>query len=214
MPKMKIGYARASTKAQTLDPQIEELRRYGCERIFSDKITGSKMDRPGLSELYLNLRPGDEFVVVALDRIGRDLVGVMEVIEKVRGKGVKVVSLSQKLDFDTAYGRFIIQVTLSFAELEKALINERIQRGIKLALEKGVKFGREKGATKVDVKEVANTYIGLRGEGLKHSEAQKEIASRFGLSITAIHRYLDQEEKILKKAGFPRPTRKKRAKKG
>ena len=214
MPKMKIGYARASTKAQTLDPQIEELRRYGCERIFSDKITGSKMDRPGLSELYLNLRPGDEFVVVALDRIGRDLVGVMEVIEKVRSKGVKVVSLSQKLDFDTAYGRFIIQVTLSFAELEKALINERIQRGIKLAKGKGVRFGRKKGETKADVKEVANTYIELRGEGLKHSEAQKEIASKFGLSITAIHRYLDQEEKILKKAGFPRPTRKKRAKKG
>ena len=214
MGKMKVGYARISTKGQSLEPQLKELEEYGCKRIFSDKITGSEMDRPGLSELYLNLRPGDEFVVVALDRIGRDLVGVMEVIEKVRGKGVTVVSLSQKLDFESAYGRFIIQVTLSFAELEKALINERIQRGIKLALEKGVKFGREKGETKADVKEVANTYIGLRGEGLKHSEAQKEIASKFGISITAIHRYLDKEKKLLKKAGFPRPTRKKRAKKG
>lgn len=210
---MKIGYARASTKAQTLDPQVEELKRYGCERIFTDKITGAKMDRPGLSELYFHLRPGDEFVVVALDRIGRDLVGVMEVIEKIRGKGVKVVSLSQKLDFDTAYGRFIIQVTLSFAELEKALINERIQRGIKLALERGVQFGRQKGETKADVKEVAKMYISLRSQGVKHSAAQKELATHFELSVTALHRYLDQEEKLLKKAGFPRPKRKKRSKK-
>ena len=214
MGSMKIGYARASTKGQTLEPQIKELEGYGCERIFTDKVTGSKMDRKGLGELFYHLRTGDEFVVVALDRIGRDLVGTIEVIEKIRAKGVKIVSLSQNLDFDSPYGRFIIQVTLSFAELEKALINERIQRGIKLALEKGVKFGREKGATKRDTKEVAIFYIERRAEGSDHREAQSRTAEKFKLSTTAIHRYLDQEEVILKKAGFPRPKRKNRAKKG
>lgn len=205
---MKIGYARGSTTGQKVEAQIAELKEYGCERIFSDKVTGSKFERPGLNELYLHLRPGDEFVVVHLDRVGRGLVGAIEVIEKIRAKGVNVISLSQSLNFETPHGMFIIQITLAFAELEKSLINQRIRRGVKLALEKGVRFGRKPGETKRNVREVAESYADFRRSGMAHSEAQRMLAKEYELSVTALHRYLDQEEKFLRKVGFVRPKRK------
>jgi len=120
-----LGYARVSTSHQTLDQQHDALNAAGVERIFDDKMSGTRADRPGLAALLDYARDGDTVTVVALDRLGRSLSGIVKTVEDLHGRGILLRSLREGIDYSTAVGRMVAGIFASLAEYERTLINER-----------------------------------------------------------------------------------------
>jgi DNA invertase Pin-like site-specific DNA recombinase len=138
---MLIGYARVSTVEQSLDLQIDALQKAGCDKIFSDKMSGAKA-RPGLDEALAFLRPGDALVVWKLDRLGRRTVKLIQLIEELKERGIGFKSLSNAIDTTTPEGMFIYRISSSFAELERDLARERTMAGLTAARVRGRLGGR------------------------------------------------------------------------
>jgi DNA invertase Pin-like site-specific DNA recombinase len=138
---MLIGYARVSTLEQNLDLQIDALQKAGCEKIFTDKMSGAKT-RPGLDEALAFLRPGDVLVVWKLDRLGRRTVKLIQLIEELKERGIGFKSLSNAIDTTTPEGMFIYRISSSFAELERDLARERTMAGLSAARARGRLGGR------------------------------------------------------------------------
>lgn len=139
---MIIGYARVSTTDQNLNMQIDALEKYGCERIYQEKITGTKKDRPQLAELMTILRPGDKVVIYKLDRISRSTKHLIELSEFFGKTGVEFISIQDSIDTSTPMGRFFFRVLASIAELERDIISERTRSGLESARARGKKGGR------------------------------------------------------------------------
>lgn len=140
-----IGYARVSTDDQDLSLQTRALERYGVppDRIFVEKASGKTMKRKVLSGIVRHLRPDDVLVVWKLDRLGRTLTGVLEVLERIDQAGCRFVSLTEQFDTTQPMGRAMLQVALVFAELERSMISERTKAGMAEAKRKGAIFGRK-----------------------------------------------------------------------
>ncbi len=141
----KIGYARVSTQDQNLEMQVEALKREGVpeDMIFTDKMTGSKRDRPGLeAALSAAQHPGTEFIVWKLDRLGRSLLGILETVNFIAARRVRLVSLTEGLDLGTPMGRMVLHIMASLAEYERELIRERTVAGLRQAREEGKAHGR------------------------------------------------------------------------
>jgi DNA invertase Pin-like site-specific DNA recombinase len=138
---MLVGYARVSTVEQNLDLQIDALQKTGCEKIYTDKMSGAKA-RPGLDEALAFLRPGDVLVVWKLDRLGRRTVKLIQLIEELKERGVGFKSLSNAIDTTTPEGMFIYRISSSFAELERDLARERTNAGLTAARARGRMGGR------------------------------------------------------------------------
>lgn len=138
---MLIGYARVSTPEQNLDLQTDALQKAGCEKIFTDKMSGAKT-RPGLDEALAFLRPGDALVVWKLDRLGRRTVKLIQLIEELKERGIGFKSLSNAIDTTTPEGMFIYRISSSFAELERDLARERTMAGLTAARARGRLGGR------------------------------------------------------------------------
>ena len=119
---MLIGYARISTIDQNLDLQIDALKKAGCEKLFEDKISGSKSERIGLIKALEQLRKGDTLVVWKLDRLGRSLRHLIELINDLQEKGIMFRSIQDGIDTSTSVGQFFFHITGAFAELEKNLM--------------------------------------------------------------------------------------------
>lgn len=137
------GYARVSTEDQDMSLQIAALERFGVDGVIKEKASGKTMKRK-VFELLMHramLRPGDTLVVWKLDRLGRDLMGVLEVIEELNQRGVKLVSITDGFDARTPMGRAMMQISLVFAELERNLISERTKAGMRQRMAEGVKMG-------------------------------------------------------------------------
>lgn len=139
---MKIGYARVSTDDQTLDLQRDALTAAGCERLFEDKASGAKADRPGLAEALAFARKGDVLVVWRLDRLGRSLPELVRLVGELDAAGVGFESLTEKIDATTATGRLVFHVFAALAEFERNLIRERTHAGLASARARGRKGGR------------------------------------------------------------------------
>ncbi len=139
---MLIGYARVSTAEQTLSLQQDALHQAGCDRLFTDVLSGSTTERPGLTEALDHLRAGDVLVVWKLDRLGRSLSHLMHVIEDLHHRGVGFRSLSEQMDTTTAGGQLIFHIFGALAEFERALIRERTQAGLAAARARGRIGGR------------------------------------------------------------------------
>jgi DNA invertase Pin-like site-specific DNA recombinase len=139
---MLIGYARVSTMDQNLDLQIDELKKAGCEEIFTDKITGTKFDRPQLNELKKILRKGDTIVVWKLDRMGRGLRDLINLMKDFEEKGVGFKSLTEGIDTTTSTGKLVFYIFGALAEFERNLIVERTQAGLKAGRARGRVGGR------------------------------------------------------------------------
>ena len=122
---MKIGYARVSTDDQNLTSQIEALEKEGCERIFKEKQSGASKDREQLKLALASLRPNDIFIVVKLDRLGRTVKQLVELIDDFEKNNIQFKSLTDTIDTTTPNGRFFFHIMSAFAELEKELIKER-----------------------------------------------------------------------------------------
>jgi DNA invertase Pin-like site-specific DNA recombinase len=136
---MLVGYARVSTLDQHLDLQLDALTTAGCEKIFTDKMSGVNA-RPGLDEALAFLRSGDVLVVWKLDRLGRRTVQLLQLIEALKARGIGFKSLSNAIDTTTPEGMFIYRISSSFAELERDLARERTMAGLQAA--RGRKGGR------------------------------------------------------------------------
>ena len=140
---MKIGYARVSTAAQNLDMQVSALADAGCEKIYTEKVSGVG-DRTELKTALDFLRDGDCLVVYKLDRLGRNMKDLLATIEQLQQRNVSLVSLRDNIDTSSTTGKLIMHIFASLAEFERDLIKERSAEGRREAKKKGVRFGRPK----------------------------------------------------------------------
>jgi DNA invertase Pin-like site-specific DNA recombinase len=139
---MLIGYARISTTDQTLALQQDALTAAGCSRIFTDTASGSKTDRPGLTEALSYVRSGDTLVVWRLDRLGRSLGHLIETVRDLQDRGVHFRSLQEQLDTSTSGGKLVFHVFGALAEFERDIIRERTKAGLAAARARGRQGGR------------------------------------------------------------------------
>src|SRR5215211_3376429 len=139
---MLIGYARVSTTDQTLALQQDALKAASCEKIFTDTASGSRTDRPGLTEAMQFARAGDTLVVWRLDRLGRSLAHLIQSIKDLQERGVQFKSLEEQLDTGTSGGKLVFHVFGALAEFERDLIRERTMAGLSAARARGRRGGR------------------------------------------------------------------------
>lgn len=139
-----IGYARISTAegTQVLDRQLDALQAAGCERVFEDRASGAKADRPGLAACLDHLRKGDVLVVLDLDRLGRLAAELVGLIDELAGRGVAFKALNSPMDTTTPAGRAFLQIQAAFAEMERNVIRQRVREGLAAARARGRKGGR------------------------------------------------------------------------
>jgi DNA invertase Pin-like site-specific DNA recombinase len=137
-----LGYARVSTDHQSLDQQHDALTAAGVDRIFTDTMSGTREDRPGLAALLDYAREGDTVVVVALDRLGRSLAGIVRTIETLTERGIMLRSLREGIDYSTPVGRMVAGIFASLAEYERELIHERAAVARQAARARGKQTGR------------------------------------------------------------------------
>jgi DNA invertase Pin-like site-specific DNA recombinase len=141
---MYIGYARVSTNEQNLDLQLDALKKEGVsdDHIFTDKITGTKAERPGLEAALSHLRQGDTLVVWRLDRLARSLSHLIELVNRLAGEGIAFKSLTERIDTATATGKLVFHIFGALAEFERNLIKERTIAGLSAARARGRLGGR------------------------------------------------------------------------
>lgn len=140
---MLIGYARVSTAEQNLDLQQDALKKAGCEKIFTDTISGAKSARPGLDECLGFVRAGDTLVVWKLDRLGRSLKHLIEEVQRLDERGIGFQSVQEHIDTTTPGGKLVFHVFGALAEFERDLIRERTNAGLAAARARGRKGGRK-----------------------------------------------------------------------
>lgn len=180
-----VGYARVSTDHQLLDQQRDALAAAGCERVFTDQMSGVREDRPGLVALLDYVRSGDVVVIVALDRLGRSLSGVIRTIEKLTEAGVLLRSLREGIDYSTATGRMLAGIFAALAGYERELMHERAAAARAAARARGKHSGRPAKLTGSQVRQVR----ALRAAG----ESISELVAGFGVSRATIYRALQEE---------------------
>ncbi len=183
---MKIGYARVSTADQNLDLQFNALTDYGCTTIYHEKISGKNTDRPELKKLLESLREGDQVVVWKLDRLGRSLRDLVDLVALFNEKEVNFISLHDHIDTTTATGRFTFNIFASLAEFEREIIRERTKAGLVAARARGKKGGRPSGLSPEKL-QLAMTALDLHDTG-KYSIL--EISKRLQIPIATCYRYI------------------------
>jgi len=145
---MRVGYARISTKDQSLDLQLDALKQAQCEQVFTEVASGAKTARPVLTDLLSRLRSGDVLVIWKLDRLGRNLQHLVTLTNELMTRQIGLVSLNDPIDTTTPQGRLVFNIFASLAEFERDLIRERTQAGLQAARTRGRKGGRPGGLSK------------------------------------------------------------------
>ena len=179
---MLIGYARVSTQDQNLELQSEALSKAGCKKIFTDKISGAQAQRPGLSKALELLREGDALVVWKLDRLGRSVKNLVDLVSALAQQGVHFKSLTDSIDTTTASGRFFFHVMASLAEMERELTVERTRAGLEVARLLGRKGGRKRQMTDSKIKSARK----LLADGVP----PRDVADNLGVSVPTLYRWL------------------------
>lgn len=178
---MKIGYARVSTTDQNLDAQIDALKEAGAEKIFQEKMTGTKRDRLELEKMLDHLRAGDVVVITKYDRLSRSLRDLIEIVGRINESGAGFKSIAEDIDTTTPAGRLVFHVFGSIAEFERERIIERTKEGLAAARKRGRVGGRPKALTEKQLKEV----IRLRD---REERSIREIAELFKVSPMTVQR--------------------------
>ncbi len=179
---MLIGYARVSTQDQNLTLQREALINAGCEKVFEDKVSGTRADRPGLSKTLEMLREGDTLVVWKLDRLGRSVKQLVDMVSELNKQGIQFKSLTDSIDTGTTSGRFFFHVMASLAEMERELTIERTRAGLEVAKKLGRKGGRKPKMT--------DSKIESAKKLLSSGVPPKEVAKNIGVSVSTLYRWL------------------------
>lgn len=178
-----VGYSRVSTGDQTADLQGDALSAAGCERIFTDTASGATTDRPQLSAALDYLREGDVLCVWRLDRLGRSLKHLVEVVNGLESRGVGFRSLSESIDTTTPTGRLTFHLFAALAEFERDLIRERTLAGLTAARARGRKGGRKPSLTPKKAKMAQRMYD-------QDDCTVADIAGVLGVSRATIYRHL------------------------
>ena len=183
---MKIGYARVSTGLQNLNLQEDRLNTYGCEKIFSDHISGSRSKRPGLDKAIEFARSGDTIVVWRLDRLGRNMEDLITLVNELNNRGVSFHSLEENITMDksSSTGQLLFHLFAAFAEFERNLILERSSAGRIAARARGRYGGRPEKLNKQDLTLLKTLY--------DNGTPIKTIAEQWKVSRTTIYRYLNK----------------------
>jgi DNA invertase Pin-like site-specific DNA recombinase len=183
---MKIGYARVSTKDQSLNLQKDALKKAGCKKNYSEQISGAKTDRPKLTELVGQLRKGDMIIVWKLDRLGRSLRDLVSLISKFQDLGVGFKSLQDNIDTTTPTGKLTFHLFAALAEFERDIISTRTKAGLEAARARGRKGGRPAGLSKK-----AQDKARLAESLYKEKERSiSEICDHLSISKPTLYRYL------------------------
>ncbi|MFG6599843.1 MULTISPECIES: recombinase family protein [unclassified Sulfitobacter] len=178
---MIIGYARVSTDDQNLDSQSDALSAAGAEKVFADKISGSRRARPELDRMLEQLRDGDIVTVTKYDRLARSLKDLLEIVEAIRECGAGFRSLAEDIDTTTPAGRLVFHVFASIAQFERERISERTKEGLAAARKRGRVGGRPPALTTAQKDEVRH----MRDE---EHRAIAEIARLFKVSQRTVRR--------------------------
>lgn len=184
---MLIGYARVSTQDQNLELQREALIRMGCEKVFEDKASGCRADRPGLTKALETLRKGDTLAVWKLDRLGRSVKQLVDLIGDLHRRGVQFKSLTDAIDTGTPSGRFFFHVMASLAEMERELTVERTRAGLEIARQRGRKGGRRPKMTRSKIESAKK----LLASGVP----PKDVARNLGVSIPTLYRWVPASDR-------------------
>lgn len=183
---MKFGYARVSTKDQSLDLQIDALKKEGCKKIFHEVVSGAKTEWIELDRLLSQLRKGDILIIWKLDRLGRSLKHLVQLVHELNEKGIGLQSINDPIDTTTSQGRLVFNIFASLAEFERDIIRERTQAGLKAARARGRIGGRPKGLSpKAQQKAIA-------AEALYKAEKLSvvEICQNLSISKATLYKYL------------------------
>jgi DNA invertase Pin-like site-specific DNA recombinase len=185
---MKYGYARVSTNQQDTKLQIDALLASGCEKIYEDKMSGTKTDRPELNNCLKAMNANDVLVVWKLDRLGRSLQHLIEVVHKLEEENKGFQSLTEHIDTTSPTGKLVFHIFAALAEFEKSLIRQRVMAGLEASRKMGTKFGRPEALTAKD-KEMAITMF--NGGATKNA-----IAQHFGVARQTVYALLKQIETV------------------
>ncbi len=182
---MLIGYARVSTQDQNLDLQLDALKAAGCGKVFTDKISGAKSEREGLTSALDFAREGDTVVVWKLDRLGRSLQHLVETVNALNARGVGFKSLKENIDTTSATGKLIFHIFAALAEFERDLIRERTNAGLRAAKARGRQGGRK---PKMDEQQIS-----MAKELLK-THPPAAVCRTLGISDSTLRRRVLQKE--------------------
>jgi DNA invertase Pin-like site-specific DNA recombinase len=192
---VKIGYARVSTEDQNLDLQIAALESAGCSRLFSDHgISGSQFARPGLKSALEVLAPGDTLVVWRLDRLGRTLRKLVELIDELGARHIQFMSLNECINTTTSGGILIFHVMAALAQFERSLISERTRAGMAAARARGQQLGRRRSLTQDQCDEARL---------LLHRSPLSVVAAQFAIHPRTLQRRLEDRTATTMRATMP-----------
>jgi DNA invertase Pin-like site-specific DNA recombinase len=181
----KIGYARVSTSDQDLDLQVRELKAAGCKQVLTDRVSGTKSERPGLDSCLKAIKKGDTLVVWRLDRLGRSMQHLVNVVADLKGRGVGFKSLRDgAIDTTTASGELVFNIFAALAQFERELIRERTMAGLSAARARG-KLGGRKPVPPDDPK--------VRAAKKLHADKSmsiRDICNTVKISRATLYRYL------------------------
>ena len=188
----KIGYARVSTRGQNTDSQHDELAAYGCDKIFTDKVTGKHAERPELDKALAYLREGDVFVITRLSRAMRSLKHLLALAGELRARRVGLVVLKQQIDTTTPAGRPVFHILGAIDEFQRELIVEGTREGLDAARARGRSGGRRPKLNAAKAATVRRMYAATGRDG-KRLHTVAEIAQTAGIHRTTVYDYLSRE---------------------
>lgn len=186
---MLIGYARVSTEEQNLQLQTDALTKVGCERIFTDKATGSNLNRPGLTEALSHLRPGDTLVIWKLDRLGRTVKGLVDFVTKLEAQDVNFHSITDKIDTSSTAGRFFFHIMASLSQMEGELTRERTKAGLAAARAVGRIGGRQRRMTDSKIEAAKKLLIS--------GKTPRDVAKILEVSVPTLYRWIPEAASLL-----------------
>lgn len=181
-----LGYARVSTSDQTVRSQVDALEKAGCVLVWTDTASGARAERPALDELLTEAQGGDTIVVTRLDRLGRSLPHLLDLVEHLASRAVGLRSLSEQIDTTNATGRLILHVFAALAEFERDLIRERTHAGLAAARARGRKGGRPPALSPDQVKAARRMYE-------QNEMTVAKIGAVLGVSRATIYRALNRQ---------------------
>ena len=184
---MIIGYARVSTQEQNLDRQLDSLKERGCERIYQEKMTGTRANRPELERMLEALRPGDTLVIDSFSRLSRSTKDLLDMVDRLNQMGVNLVSLKEQLDTTTATGKMMLTMLSALSQFERDIIAERTLDGLKAARARGRKGGRPKaGSDKAKAQALAMYDT--------NAMSNREIAKAVNVSTATLSRWIRERK--------------------
>jgi DNA invertase Pin-like site-specific DNA recombinase len=190
---MNIGYARVSTRDQNLTLQLDALHQAGCETIFQEQASGATKTRPELDRLLASLRTGDTVYIYKLDRLGRSLKHLLDMVAELEFRGVGLVSLTDAINTTSAQGRLVFNLFASLAEFERELIRERTHAGLAAARARGRVGGRQRGLSE----QAERTAIIAETLYREQQLGVNEIAQRLRISKVTLYKYLRHRNVVI-----------------